>query len=157
MIYAISGHRQLSLSDAITIRYTLDDLGPSASLIDSKLFPATFYFGGAVGTDTVALEHCGTVYPKTRRIVVVPNQLKHQPPTAVQAIEHYATDVIELNHRITRIDAYEAYRIRNRYLVEHADQLIAFCNLNRKSSGTQNAILQALFLKKPYKVVHIDG
>ena len=146
LAYAISGHRMLAAGDHLIIRRTLRNLDP---------FPSELLFGGAIGTDTVALEQSAELWPGVKKVVIVPDTLRDQPPTARTAAHRYADQIIELHHPITRADNYNAYRIRNRYLVEHADHLLAF--IHNIKSGTGNAITLAVMLKKPHTNIPIKG
>lgn len=96
-----------------------------------------YFFGGARGADTDALEYVSRTQPATERIVVVPNRLEDQPIAAQAVIRQNATKVIELgNHGPDR------YQIRNQYMVDHADRVVAFTD-GRKTGGTFNTVQYA--------------
>jgi uncharacterized phage-like protein YoqJ len=101
------------------------------------------WFGGARGTDTVALlaalAHRKEGRPKL--VVVVPDKVSRQPYEAQAAIRR-ADQVIELGHPITKEDRYAAFKERNVYLVDHTSFLVAFWTGDYKT-GTGHAVAYA--------------
>lgn len=97
-----------------------------------------YFFGGARGADTDALKYIARTQPLTERIVVVPNRLADQPIKAHAVIRAHATSVIELGNT-----GPGRYQIRNQYMVDHADRVLAFTD-GRKSGGTFNTIQYAI-------------
>lgn len=97
-----------------------------------------YYFGGARGADTDALEYVARTQPASQRVVVVPNCLADQPIATQPVIRQNATDIIEL-----RNTGPDRYQIRNRYMVDHADRVVAFTD-GRKTGGTYNTVRYSL-------------
>jgi hypothetical protein len=96
-----------------------------------------YLFGGARGADTDALRYLAETQPGATRVVVVPNRLIDQPVVAQAAIKQYANEIIELGNA-----GPDRYMIRNRYMVDHSDQVAAFYD-GRGSGGTYNTIQYA--------------
>ena len=93
-----------------------------------------YYFGGARGVDSDALEYIARTQPGSVRTVVVPNRLSDQPASARAIINQHATEVIEL-----RNTGPDRYMIRNRYMVDHSSRTVAFYDY-RARGGTYNTI-----------------
>jgi len=93
-----------------------------------------YYFGGARGVDTDALEYISRTQPSSVRTVVVPNRLIDQPASARAIINKYSTEVIEL-----RNTGPDRYMIRNRFMVDHSSRTVAFYDY-RGRGGTYNTI-----------------
>lgn len=102
-----------------------------------KLQARQYYFGGARGADSDALEYIAKTQPVSSRTVVVPNTLAAQPVSTQGTTSRYATEVIELKNTGT-----DRYQIRNRYIVDHSNRVAAFTD-GRKSGGTYNTIQYA--------------
>lgn len=101
------------------------------------------YFGGAKGGDTEALK-AALFYRTGRRpwlVVVVPDVVTKQP-FETRAWTHRADEVIELKNPITSDDDYEAYTIRDQYLVDVGSLLVAFWRGNYKT-GTGKTVRMA--------------
>ena len=96
-----------------------------------------YYFGGARGADSDALEYIAKTQPGTTRTVVVPDRIVNQPAAAQGTTARYATEVIELKNK-----GMDRYQIRNRYIVDHSNRVAAFTD-GRKSGGTYNTIQYA--------------
>jgi len=96
-----------------------------------------YYFGGALGIDTDALEYISKTQPRSSRTVVVPNRVLDQPAKARALIGQYATKIIQL-----RNTGPDRYLIRNRYLVDNTKRTVAFYDF-RGSGGTYNTIQYA--------------
>lgn len=92
------------------------------------------YFGGARGADSDALEWFAKNRPQVKRIVVVPNTVKEQPAEARPKIEQFAQELIELH-----LTSENRYMVRNHYLVDHSNELIAFYDFRGKG-GTYQTI-----------------
>jgi len=97
----------------------------------------TYYFGGARGADTDALQYIAKTQPASERIVVVPNRLADQPVAVRSIIQRDATRIIELGN-----SGPGRYQVRNQYMVNHADRVVAFTD-GRKTGGTFNTITYA--------------
>lgn len=117
----------------------------------------TIYFGGAVGGDTVALEAALSIscMNRPKLIVVVPCKLENQPKST-HAISKQADEIIELNNAITPNDGFNAYKIRNIYMVDHVEKTVGFWSGDIKS-GTWHAINYTQNCKKEVEVVMIQG
>ncbi len=93
-----------------------------------------YYFGGARGVDSDALQYIARTQPNSIRTVVVPNRVIDQPTGARAVIRANATRVIEL-----RNTGADRYMIRNRFMVDRATRLQAFYDY-RGRGGTYNTI-----------------
>ena len=93
-----------------------------------------YYFGGARGIDSDALEHIAKTQPQSIRTVVVPNRIIDQPVSSRAIIQKHATEIIEL-----RNSGPDHYMIRNRYMVDNATRVNAFYDY-RGRGGTFNTI-----------------
>jgi len=91
-----------------------------------------YYFGGATGVDSDALEYIGKTQPNSIRTVVVPNRVIDQPLPARAAIKNYATNVIELKN-----SGPDRYFIRNRYMVDHSQKTVAFYDFRGRGGTLQ--------------------
>lgn len=151
---AITGSREIVSYDAGTIDRAMKDVVKEASVI---------YFGGAIGSDSVALaaalKHRGKGKgPKL--IVVVPDTLSKQP-RATRSVSSKADKVIELGNKITAFDGWKAYRTRNVYMVDRAELLVAFWNGKtkqvNKAAGTAGTIEYAKENGKKVSIIDMDG
>jgi len=107
----------------------------------------TYYFGGARGADADALQYIARTQPGSERIVVVPNTLDDQPGAIQPIIRENATKIIELKN-----SGLDRYRIRNRFIVDNADRVVAFTD-GRKSGGTFNTITYAESQGKEVQII----
>lgn len=105
-----------------------------------------YYFGGAQGVDTDALEHIARTQPGSVRTVVVPNRAIDQPVSTRVITERYATNVIEL-----RNSGPDRFMIRNRYMVDNSTRVNAFYDFRGKG-GTFNTIEYSRSIGRPLKV-----
>ncbi len=96
-----------------------------------------YYFGGARGADTDALQYIKRTQPASERVVVVPNRWVDQPVAVRTVIKADATKIVEMGN-----SGPDRYQIRNRYMVDNADRVVAFTD-GRKSGGTYNTIQYA--------------
>jgi len=117
----ITGHRDYP--DRAALYRGLDNLSANQ-----------YYFGGAQGVDSDALEYIAKTQPESIRTVVVPNRVIDQPYPARAAIRNYATNVIELNN-----SGPDRYFIRNRYMVDHSQKTVSFYDFRGKG-GTLNTM-----------------
>jgi len=136
-IISITGHRELSGKDTSRVRSAMK------LLVENPTVDA-IYFGGALGTDTIALRAAAEFRKgnKPRLVVVVPDTEEAQPFHARQWI-HLADETVELHHPITASDGFSAYKKRNEYLVDICTALVAFYS-GKKQSGTGHAVQYAL-------------
>lgn len=127
------------------------DLGPlskkrvwaSMKILVAKPHVGVIYFGGALGTDTIALKAAlhYRIGKRPHLVVVVPDTTSHQPAAARDWICQ-ADEVVELGNPITQDDGWASFKKRNEFLVDHGSCLVAFFNGNYKS-GTGHAIRYA--------------
>jgi hypothetical protein len=106
-----------------------------------------YYFGGARGADTDALEYITKTQPASERIVVVPDRVIDQPVAVQPIIKAHATGVVELGN-----SGPDRYQIRNRHMVDQADRVVAFTD-GRKSGGTYNTVQYAHSQGKSVEVI----
>lgn len=123
-------------SIAITGHRVYPDRGVLLRGLDA-LSAKHYYFGGALGIDSDALEYISKTQPMSSRTVVVPNRVIDQPAIARAMIGQYATKVIQLRNA-----GPERFMIRNRYLVDNTSKTVAFYDF-RGSGGTYNTIQYA--------------
>lgn len=132
---AFTGNRDYS--DRAALYQGLDDLKADR-----------YYFGGARGADTDALEYISKTQPLSERIVVVPNRLEDQPAAAQAVIREHASFVIELKN-----EGSGRFQARNMYMVDRADQVVAFTD-GRESGGTYNTIQYAKSQGKTVEIIN---
>lgn len=139
---AITAHRDLAESDRDIIFDTMFEL-----ITDSEL--EAIYFGGASGGDTVALQACLDIIMMDRPqlIVVLPTKLTNQHPETWW-MSSRADKLIELGLE----KKHSSYQIRDKYMVDNADKLIAFWDGIEKG-GTYDTKIYGESLKK--NVIHI--
>ena len=118
-------------SVAITGHRVYPDRGALYRGLD-RINARRYYFGGAQGIDSDALEYVGLTRPRSQRIVVVPNRLIDQPRFAQMKTRQYATEVIELRNTGTN-----RYFIRNRYLVDNTNKTVAFYDFRGRGGTLQ--------------------
>jgi hypothetical protein len=136
----ITAHRDLADGDDLLIRKGM------AEFIGYGEFDFIM-FGGARGGDTFALAAAldlRTTGPKNPKlIVVVPDTLAAQPRETWATTER-ADQVIELHHKITRDDGWQAFHRRDHFMVDWVfpeGRVLAFWNNER--SGTGNTVFYA--------------
>jgi riboflavin synthase len=142
---AISGIRDLTVADIALIEKTMTDLlaTPRTDII----------FGGARGTDTIALIAAGKLnVPNMKLTVIVPGVVSQQPVAAQEAIRQYAHDVIELGLTLSNK---QVYQVRNIKMLSEAESLLAFWH--GRPGGTANCIKAARIIKLPVDVVWVKG
>jgi hypothetical protein len=102
------------------------------------------YFGGARGADTEALRgalHHRSQWDRPKLIVVVPDTFEKQPKET-QLWTKKADEVIELKNPITKDDNFASFAIRDHYLVDIANSLVAFFS-GDYSTGTGKTVRMA--------------
>jgi hypothetical protein len=147
MNIAISGVRDLSPYDLPVIEGVISDI------IFER--PEELFFGGARGTDTVALASaCATLegLRPPKLTVIVPRRLKDQPLEAQEWARECADEIIEI--KSARLDT-EAYRRRNQALIRRADGLVAFWD--GRSGGTGMTIDLARKAGVPVEIIEVLG
>lgn len=117
----------------------------------------SIYFGGAIGGDTVALEAALSIrcMDRPKLIVVVPCKLENQPKST-HVVSQQADQIIELNNPITPNDGFNSYKIRNIYMVDHAEKTVGFWSGDIKS-GTWHAINYTQNCNKNVEIITIQG
>lgn len=120
-IVAITGHRDYP--DRAALYRGLD-----------RMSARQYYFGGARGVDSDALQYISRTQPGSVRTVVVPNRVIDQPLSSQATIKRYATNIIELKNT-----GPNRYMIRNRYMVDNSTKTNAFYDFRGKG-GTYNTI-----------------
>lgn len=147
---AITANRKLTENDNIVIFNKMVELVTCGDV-------RSIYFGGAVGGDTVALASALSIscMSRPKLIVVVPCKLENQPKSTHE-ISRQADEIIELNNVITPNDGFNAYKIRNIYMVDHAEKTVGFWSGDKKS-GTWHAINYTQNCNKEVEIVTIQG
>lgn len=150
---AITGNRSLNEKDRIKIFETMKFIVTNPNV-------NSIYFGGAVGSDTVALESALNIIclEKPKLIVVVPNMLKDQPKET-RKISELADELVELKNVITASDGYRSYQARNEYMVDNVGKdgvVVSFWDKDQ-SGGTYNCISYALKCGKTVLNVTVEG
>jgi predicted Rossmann fold nucleotide-binding protein DprA/Smf involved in DNA uptake len=128
----VTGPRRLFPRDAPKVREALAVLAKNPSV-------GMILFGGAIGADTEALR--GALEGREGRdrpflVCVVPCRAEDQPVGARPWIAR-ADRVVELGLPITAEDGFEAFKARNRHMVDQADLAIVFDNGDQRS-GTSS-------------------
>ena len=142
---AISGIRDFTADDATLVEKTVAQL-LSTSRTELR-------FGGARGTDTVALVTAGRLaVPNVLLTVIVPSTVSQQPVDAQEVIQKYAHKVVEM--KLVLSDK-RSYQQRNVALIAEADGLLAFWH--GKPGGTANCINAARQIGLPVEVVWLKG
>lgn len=120
-IIAITGHRVYP--DRAALYRGLD-----------RMSARQYYFGGARGVDSDALEYISKTQPQSIRTVVVPNKVSDQLRSSQIMIKRHASNVIELKNT-----GRNRFMVRNRYMVDKSTKLNAFYDFRGKG-GTYNTI-----------------
>jgi predicted amidophosphoribosyltransferase len=143
MRLAITGIRDLDPSDAPIVEMAVSEaIGAGASEL---------IFGGARGSDTVALlAACAAIDERTNLVVVVPGTLQEQPAEAIDAIQACAKEIVELRLPIHRKDSFLK---RNVAMLERADGVLAFWD--GQPGGTQFTIDAAKKRGLPVQIVPV--
>ena len=120
------------------------------------------YTGGASGIDSLCLKTLRAFREKVGAdgpylIVVCPCTVRELPDDARAVADRCADRIVELENRITVEDGWEAFKIRNRYLVDHAGVGRAFWNGASMKSGTFHAINYATMRHREMKIVSIPA
>lgn len=132
-IIAITGHRDYP--DRAALYRGID-----------RISARQYYFGGARGIDSDALEYIARTQPNAIRTVVVPNTLADQPIQARIITRRYAHNVIELRNA-----GANRYMIRNQFMVDRSTKVQAFYDF-RGRGGTHNTIEYARRIGKDFTV-----
>mgnify|MGYP001947180314 CR=1 FL=1 len=152
MNITITGHRKINHSAVQIINFKMKELVENPEI-------ETIYFGGAKGTDTEALL-CALSWrdelkrKNLRLIAVVPDTLKNQPKETHE-ISKMADEIIELKNTIMKENKFESFKIRNHYMVDRSDKVVAFWNGQYKS-GTYSAMNYARKNKKYVEEIRVD-
>ncbi len=133
LVIAITGHREYP--DRAALFRGLD-----------RFQAREYFFGGARGVDTDALQYIRRTQPRSIRTVVVPNRLIDQPARARVIIRQDASRIIELKNT-----GADRYMIRNRFMVDRATRVNAFYDY-RGSGGTYNTIEYSRSIGRPVTI-----
>lgn len=137
-VVAVSGIRDLSPEQYVDVELEMAEV--------LAVGPDEVRFGGALGSDTIALvTACDLREVETALTVIVPGTLDQQPVEARKVAKKCADRVIELG--ASRLDAPAFYR-RNDALLQGADVLVAFTD-GRTTGGTAYTIRKAEQLGVP--------
>lgn len=138
VVSMMTGSRDIDGRDAGTIKRGMAD-----ELFDAE--PERFLFGGARGSDTVALKEAGRLVGDydlpVELIAIVPWTLEDQPNDAIPVMEQYADRVIELEHD-TPVGTGRGYFARNDEMIGRADRCRVFWN--GESGGTHKTAESAV-------------
>lgn len=141
-VVAFTGIRAIEDIMADEVELTvLDEIGSGATELR---------FGGALGSDTLALE--AACEQDVRRVVYVPFLLRDQPREAREVAADCADEIIELRLRKGQRGAYFQ---RNRALIDGADRVVGFWDGRR--GGTEYTLQTAQRLGTPISVVLVRG
>jgi phosphoribosylpyrophosphate synthetase len=146
MIVAITGIRDLAPESESWVWATMEDL-----VTDPKV--KEIRFGGARGSDTIALNAAGNARTgdRPKLVVMVPGKVEHQPPYARDVVRTWADEVKELG---LNLKLPSSYIIRNRRLVDGADVLVAFWD--GEKGGTSYTIDYATQRGVPVDVIPVE-
>lgn len=151
---AISGTRSTGhRTDREYFQVFADLVGPYAQRGEA----VRFYLGGAPGIDTLGLRWLA----KETRValtIVVPATVAAQPEPARDAVRAAAADgrvdlVVELEH--PDFPASAAYHVRNRYMVDNSELLIAFPLATGAGGGTLQTMDYAAMKGLPRLIVPV--
>lgn len=162
MKLAFTGHRPELLPFSEN-ELSADSIRVKAMILDEIMSSAangcdTFLNGGARGGDIIFAEQVllakATEYPNIRLITVVPHEGQANAWTEAWRDRYFrilelSTDVIMLSSRYTR----DCYHVRNRYLVDNADKLLALYN-GGATGGTAYTVKYAR--QKNREIIVID-
>jgi hypothetical protein len=144
---AVSGSRQPNPEDESEIEKTI-------RTVVARQRSSAMIFGGARGTDTVALRaaRAGRGRAKTPRLVViVPGTAKEQPSAARACIAQCADEVIELGLPLRA----PSFLRRNAEMLKRADVLIAFWD--GRPGGTSWTLNEARRRGIPSRIIALVG
>jgi predicted Rossmann fold nucleotide-binding protein DprA/Smf involved in DNA uptake len=138
---AISGIRDLDEASEAVVSLRVAEL--------LSVEPAEVIFGGARGTDTVALAAaCLSKSPKVKIVVMVPGKAADQPQEARGWISQCADEIVELGLPVRQKWTYLA---RNRAMIARAGMLLAFWD--GEPGGTAYTVAEAT---KAGLAVHVE-
>lgn len=147
MKIAITGHRDLKTVDHATV------VDRVVRFLDDGV--TDVYMGGAVGVDTLVLETLLAQPKRPRLVTVVPCRVEDQS-VMIRDLIRRSDEVVELCVPITRQDGWQAYRVRNQFLVDRGvDRLVAFHN-GSTDSGTWQTMRYARQIGRIVEVVGIS-
>lgn len=131
MIVTVTGHRRFDKLDLPIIQTAVREHLLGADVV---------YMGGASGIDVTVLAILDALREgrTPRTITVVPCTLAEQPKD-VRALLTCSDELVELSVPITARDGYQAYHVRNRYMIDRSTHVLAFHD-GRESGGTWSAM-----------------
>lgn len=112
------------------------------------------HFGGARGTDTIALIAAAERRKNARSefVGVVPWTIDEQPKSGQKALDNFADKIVELEHSAPTGTG-GGYQARNVEMIDRADRIVAFWN--GEPGGTKNTIDAARDSGKPVEVIEL--
>lgn len=142
MIVAFTGIRDVDprMSDVIDMA-VLDEVAAGATELR---------FGGAIGSDTIALE-AACDHGSPRRVVYVPFRVGQQPWAARRAIEHCADEIVELDLPSGK----RAFLVRNDAMIKGVQRVVAFTD-GRTTGGTHYTSSRAERAGIPVSIVPVS-
>lgn len=167
--------RSTQMLDAMRVAITANrDLAPRDVAVFERamvelcgFYPEEIIVGGARGGDTLALDLAGRHrdLARTRLVVIVPDTVEVQPREAREAIRRWIIpgrdEIVERRQHVTREDGFEAFRARNRAMVDRARRaprpyMLGFWNGDRRS-GSFSALSYAQMKRCPLWIEAIEG
>lgn len=150
---AVTANRNISRGDVALIDRLAADL--------CALGPAEVIVGAAHGGDTeVLLAVMRHRRRATRITVAVPCTLADQPLEAsaavVRCLDDGDSDLVELGRTITAADGWEAFKARNRWMVDRGTHCLGLWDGDRRS-GTWSCLAYALRVGRPTWIQPIEG
>lgn len=121
------------------------------AVLDSAIIANELRFGGAIGSDTIALDTACDIDVRSVLHVFVPWTIKDQPKRTQEVIAR--ADVIS-ELKLPRHNG--AYLTRNDVMLKGANQLIAFTD-GREDGGTAYTIKRAQAVNVPTEIILVKG
>lgn len=152
---AFTGHRTLSMDSQKQVCALLRQLVPT--LLSRGI--DTFYFGGALGFDTVAAECLHGLRDRDRlpirTVIAVPCRDQDSRWNAAQ-VQRYRRMLADANHVVILSESHYAGCMleRNQYMVDRANTLIAFYQPGRRG-GTEYTVHYARRLGR--RIINLYG
>lgn len=150
----ITGNREVTSGDILLIKEAMKTI-----CLDKNV--KSVRFGGARGTDTIALNYSLMFKKEFSRddlqlIVYLPDMLEKQPKSTWE-ITSQADEVVEMKNEIKREDGWASFRKRNEKIVsEPTNLLIAFWD-GQIPSGTYDCMNKAKEKNVQIKTITIQG
>lgn len=146
MIIGITGIRDICEGSHWSVGGELAEIVGNADVSE-------IWFGGARGCDELALYSAWQAKGDGKKPllkVVVPFTIDDQPAHARATIKKCADKIVELKLQKN----ISGYMVRNRYIVDHCDELVAFWD--GSSGGTQGTIELTKAAGKPVRIISVE-